>query len=125
MSSSQTVVVTGATAGIGRATAIAFAAEGARVALLARGQDGLEGVAREVEAAGGHPLTLSVDVADAAAVEEAAETVEARLGPIDVWVNVAFTSVFAPFAEITPEEFREAVRIAKEEGITRNDRELF
>jgi NAD(P)-dependent dehydrogenase (short-subunit alcohol dehydrogenase family) len=112
MPSSQTVVVTGATAGIGRATAIAFAAEGARVALLARGKDGLDGVAREVEAAGGTPLTLSVDVADAAAVEEAAETVEARLGPIDVWVNVAFTSVFAPFHEITANEFRRVTEVS-------------
>ena len=112
MPSSQTVVVTGATAGIGRATAVAFAAEGARVALLARGKDGLDGVAREVEAAGGKPLTLSVDVADAAAVEEAAETVEARLGPIDVWVNVAFTSVFAPFHEITADEFRRVTEVS-------------
>ena len=112
MSPTQTVVVTGASAGIGRATAIAFAAEGARVALLARGEEGLEGVAREVEAAGGQALPLSVDVADARAVEEAAETVEARLGPIDVWVNVAFTSVFAPFHEITADEFRRVTEVS-------------
>ena len=112
MSSTQTVVVTGATAGIGRATAIAFAGEGARVALLARGEEGLDGVAREVEAAGGQALPLSVDVADADAVEQAAEQVENELGPIDVWVNVAFTSVFAPFHEVSAEEFRRVTEVS-------------
>ena len=112
MSSTQTVVVTGATAGIGRATAIAFAGEGARVALLARGEECLDGVAREVEAAGGQALPLSVDVADADAVEQAAEQVENELGPIDVWVNVAFTSVFAPFHEVSAEEFRRVTEVS-------------
>ncbi|GAB3437196.1 SDR family oxidoreductase [Phycicoccus ginsengisoli] len=112
MSSPQTVVVTGATAGIGRATAIAFAAEGARVALLARGEEGLDGVAREVAAAGGQPMPIPVDVADARAVDDAAEAVEAALGPIDVWVNDAFTSVFAPFHEIEADEFRRVTEVS-------------
>ena len=105
----QVVVVTGASGGIGRATAIAFGARGATVALLARGEEGLEGAAKEVEAAGGRALVVPVDVADADAVERAAATVSrSELGPIDVWVNVAFTSVFAPFWEIEPEGVRAA-----------------
>lgn len=98
--------MTGASAGIGRATAVGFARRGARVALLARGRTGLEGVAAEVTAAGGRPLVLPTDTAEWAEVRQAAATVEETLGPIDTWVNVAFTSVFAPFTEISPEEFR-------------------
>ena len=85
----QVVVVTGASGGIGRATAIAFGATGAAVALLARGESGLQAAAEEVEVAGGRALVVPVDVADADAVERAAATVEEQLGPIDVWVNVA------------------------------------
>jgi NAD(P)-dependent dehydrogenase (short-subunit alcohol dehydrogenase family) len=108
----KTVVVTGASAGIGRAAAEAFGAGGARVALIARGEDGLRGAADAVEYAGGVALPLPVDVADFGAVDEAAEQVEAELGPIDIWVNVAFTSVFAPFTKIGPAEFRRVTEVA-------------
>src|SRR4051812_16551986 len=107
----RTVVVTGAGAGVGRATAIAFAAEGAQVGLLARGADGLEGARRDVEAAGGRALVVPTDVADAAAVEAAAAAVESQLGPIDVWVNCAMASIFAFTWDIEPEEFRRATEV--------------
>jgi NAD(P)-dependent dehydrogenase (short-subunit alcohol dehydrogenase family) len=108
----KTVVVTGASAGIGRAAAEAFGAGGARVALIARGEDGLRGAADAVEYAGGVPLPLPVDVADFEAVDRAADRVETELGPIDIWVNVAFTSVFAPFTQISPAEFRRVTDVA-------------
>ncbi|MGA5063831.1 SDR family NAD(P)-dependent oxidoreductase [Streptomyces exfoliatus] len=88
----RTVVVTGASAGVGRATARAFGASGARVALLARGRVGLEAAADEVERAGGTALVVPVDMAVPAQAEAAADQVESRLGPVDVWVNAAFTS---------------------------------
>jgi NAD(P)-dependent dehydrogenase (short-subunit alcohol dehydrogenase family) len=100
------VVVTGASAGIGRASAEAFGARGNKVALLARGEKGLAGAAAAVEAAGGEPLVVPVDVADQAQVSRAAAQVEEGLGPIDVWVNAAFTSVFAKFMDIEPDELR-------------------
>ena len=106
MASGQVVVVTGASSGVGRATAVAFASRGARVGLLARGEDGLEGARRDVEANGGEALARPTDVADPDQVEAAAAAVEERLGPVDVWVNNAMTSVFAPFADVTAEEFR-------------------
>ena len=114
MSSStpQVVVVTGASGGIGRATAQQFGARGAKVALLARGELGLQGAAKEVEAAGGTALPICVDTADYAQIQQAADRVELELGPIDVWVNVAFTSVFAPFTQIEPEEYKRVTEVS-------------
>jgi len=108
---SQIVVITGASAGVGRATAVAFARRGAKIGLLARGRDGLEGARREVEAAGGTALVLPTDVADAAQVEAAAAAVEGTFGPIDVWVNDAMTSVFSPVKEMTPDEFKRVTEV--------------
>ena len=108
----RVVVVTGASGGIGRASAIAFAKEGDAVALLARGEAGLAAAASEVESFGGTALTIPVDVADAGAVDAAADRVERELGPIDVWVNVAFTSVFARFDDIRADEFKRVTEVA-------------
>lgn len=105
------VVITGASAGVGRATVRAFARRGAHIGLLARGEDGLQAARREVEAAGGKALALPTDVADAAQVQAAAEAVERELGPIDVWVNNAMTSVFSSFKEMTAEEFKRATEV--------------
>ena len=107
----QVVVVTGASAGVGRATVRAFAARGAKLGLIARGRDGLEAAAREVEELGGQALVLPLDVADADAVERAADRVEHELGPIDVWVNDAMTSVFAPVIETRAEEYRRVTEV--------------
>jgi NAD(P)-dependent dehydrogenase (short-subunit alcohol dehydrogenase family) len=108
----QTVVITGASGGIGRATARLFGEQGASIGLIARGRAGLDGAAREVEAAGGTALPIEADVADHAQVEAAAGQVEEKLGPIDVWINCAFASVFAPFAEISPDEFRRVTEVS-------------
>jgi short-subunit dehydrogenase len=109
--SPEVVVITGASAGVGRATAIKFAKHGAHIGLLARGRDGLEGTRRDVEAAGGRALLLPTDVADPAQVEAAAAAVEEEFGPIDVWVNNAMTSVFSPFKEMTLDEFRRVTEV--------------
>jgi NAD(P)-dependent dehydrogenase (short-subunit alcohol dehydrogenase family) len=102
----EVVVITGASAGVGRAAVREFAQHGASIGLLARGRDGLEGARREVEACGGRALVLPTDVADHAAVEAAAAQVEEQLGPIDIWVNNAMASVFSPIKKMMPEEFR-------------------
>lgn len=107
----RVVVITGSSGGIGRASAIAFGRQGDTVALLARGDAGLAAAAKDVEAAGGRALVIPVDVADAEAVDAAAERVEAELGPISIWVNVAFTSVFAPFHEIKPDEYKRVTEV--------------
>jgi NAD(P)-dependent dehydrogenase (short-subunit alcohol dehydrogenase family) len=107
----RVVVITGAGAGIGRATARRFGADGDKVALLARGEDELAGAARDVEAAGGTALVVPTDVADVGAVEAAAERVERELGPIDVWVSDAMTTVFGFFCDIEPDEFRRATDV--------------
>ena len=107
----QTVVITGASAGIGRATAREFAKHGACVALLARGEAGLKAAADEVASLGGRALVLPVDVADRDGIEQAATTVERELGPIDVWINNAMVSVFSPFQQMTPDEFRRVTEV--------------
>jgi NADP-dependent 3-hydroxy acid dehydrogenase YdfG len=104
-------VVTGASAGVGRATAIAFAQEGWRVALLARGKDRLASAAREVEAAGGESIAVPTDVADAEAVEAAAAQVVAAWGRIDVWVNNAMATVFGPVSHLSSDEIRRVTEV--------------
>ena len=109
----EVVVITGASAGVGRAAVREFAkrSPGARIGLLARGGDGLEGARREVEEAGGRALAVPTDVADPGQVEAAARRVEEGLGPIDVWVNDAMATVFSEFKDIEPEEYRRATEV--------------
>ena len=107
----EVVVITGASAGVGRATVRAFAQRGAHLGLIARGPDGLEGARREVEAAGGKALVLPTDVADADQLEAAAVAVEERLGPIDIWINNAMASVFSPIKEMTAAEFKRVTEV--------------
>ncbi len=107
----EVVVITGASAGVGRATANAFARRGARIGLIARGKDGLEGARRDVENAGGQALAVPTDVAHSEQIEAAADAIEERFGPIDVWVNNAMTTVFSPFRQITPAEYKRATEV--------------
>jgi len=107
----ETVVVTGGTAGVGRATVREFARNGANVAILARGEDRLNATRTEVEELGGNALALSVDVSDPKAVEEAADRIERELGEIDIWVNNAFAGIFARFLDVTPEEYERVTAV--------------
>lgn len=111
MSASRVVVVTGASSGVGRAIARAFGAQRARVGLIARGCDGLEAAAREVGEAGGEALVLPLDVADAGAVDAAADQVVRRWGRIDVWINDAMVSVFAPVEAVRADEHRRVMEV--------------
>src|SRR5881227_288395 len=106
-----TVVITGASAGVGRAVARKFARHGARIGLLARGVDGLQAAQREVEKLGGEALMIPTDVANAEQVESAAAQIEAQLGEIDIWINNAMTSVFSPIKQMTAEEFRRVTEV--------------
>ncbi len=107
----NTVVVTGASAGVGRSVALEFARQGANVALLARGKERLESAAQEARELGVKAVPIVVDVADATAIDAAAEQVEFELGPIDVWVNDAMVTIFAPVHAIEPEEFRRVTEV--------------
>src|SRR3954447_3530365 len=111
MSKSEVVVVTGASKGVGSAIVRRFAADGAGVGLLGRSREALEGARKEVEAGGGKAIIVPCDIADAAAVESAAAAVEDALGPIDIWVNNAMTTVFAFFEDIEPDEFTRATEV--------------
>lgn len=107
----STVVITGASAGIGRATAVTFARRGWNVAIIARSESGLADTCREVQAVGGTALPIVADVADAEAISAAADQIVASWGWIDVWVNNAMVSVFSPIAEMAPDEFRRVTEV--------------
>ncbi len=107
----EVVVITGASAGVGRAAAQRFAREGARIGLVARGVERLEAARAEVEALGGRAMALPTDVADPDQVEKAAAAVELEFGPIDIWVNDAMVTVFSPFLEIEPDEYLRATQV--------------
>jgi NAD(P)-dependent dehydrogenase (short-subunit alcohol dehydrogenase family) len=111
LSKPEVVVITGASAGVGRATARAFAKHGAHIGLIARGREGLEGARREVEAAGGKALVLPTDVSEADQVGAAAAAVEETFGPIDIWINNAMVSVFSPILHMTPAEFKRVTEV--------------
>ena len=113
----QVVVITGASAGVGRATARAFAHEGANIGLIARGREGLEAAQREIESIGTRALVIQADVADAQAVERAAQAIEDQLGPIDVWVNNAMVTIFSPVSELSAEEFKRVTEVTYLGGV--------
>lgn len=108
---SEVIVITGASAGVGRATAVAFAKERAKIGLLARGEERLEETRREIESAGGKALALPTDVADPDQVEAAAAAVERTFGPIDIWVNNAMASVLSPAKEMTADEIKRVTEV--------------
>lgn len=105
------VVITGASAGVGRAAAVAFARRGARVGLIARGRSGLDAACRDVTRAGGEAVAIQADVSDDAAMERAAAAVENELGPIDIWVNNAMCSVFSPVKRMTAAEYKRVTEV--------------
>jgi Short-chain dehydrogenases of various substrate specificities len=107
----EVVVITGSSAGVGRATAHRFARDGASIALLARGSKALDGAAQELREMGCKVLAVPVDVSDADQVEAAAERIEQEFGPIDIWINAAMATIFAPVSEITAAEFRRATEV--------------
>jgi NAD(P)-dependent dehydrogenase (short-subunit alcohol dehydrogenase family) len=107
----EIVVITGASAGVGRAVARAYGARGACVGLIARGRDGLEAARVEIENAGGHALVCVADVSDADAVEAAAAAIEERFGGLDIWINNAMVSVFSPVREMTAGEFQRVTAV--------------
>lgn len=107
----EVVVITGASAGVGRATAREFARRGAHIGLLARNEDGLRGAREDVQSLGGKVLEIPTDVADPEQIEVVAQKVEEEFGPIDVWVNDAMATVFSEFKDITPEEFKRATEV--------------
>ena len=108
---SQVVVITGASAGVGRALVRKFAKDGAHIGLLARGRDGLEAARKEVEELGGKALVIPLDVSDAEQVEAGAAQIEAELGEIDIWINNAMVSVFSPVKEMTAAEYRRVTEV--------------
>jgi short-subunit dehydrogenase len=107
----ETVIITGASAGVGRATAVRFGEAGARVGLIARDAEALDDVKKEIERLGGIAAVAAVDVSDADGLFEAANKLESELGPVDVWVNDAMVTVFAPFVDIKPEEFKRVTEV--------------
>jgi NADP-dependent 3-hydroxy acid dehydrogenase YdfG len=107
----RVVMVTGASAGVGRAIVRAFAAEKAKIGLIARGRDGLEAAKKEVESLGGQALVLPLDVSDYKALEEALKKVEDAFGSIDIWVNDAMVSVFSPVKEMQPDEYKRVTEV--------------
>jgi len=108
---SKIVVISGASAGVGRATAKEFGAAGAKVVLLSRNTESLEGAKKEVEAAGGECVYYQLDVADHEKVEQTVDTIEREVGPVDVWINNAMTSVFSPIKEMTNKEFERVTEV--------------
>ncbi|MGH8147790.1 MAG: SDR family oxidoreductase, partial [Rhodanobacteraceae bacterium] len=113
----KVIAITGASAGVGRAAALAFAKRGAKLGLIARGKEGLESTQREIAGAGGTAITCIVDVADAKALDDAASRIEQELGPIDVWVNDAMATVFGSIGDIEPDEFKRVTEVTYLGGV--------